>query len=125
LAFIVLGGVFAEGIDLPGERLSGAAIVTTGMPQLGFERDQLAMLMDDGFGSGYASAYVYPGIRRVLQAAGRVIRTETDKGVVLLIDKRYDAEDIRDLLPTYWNVRRISKMEKLEGALDKFWKGFS
>ena len=72
VAFIVLGGVFAEGVDLPADRLSGAAIVSTGMPQLSFERELLQEQLDDGDGGGYDAAYVYPGLRRVLQAAGRV-----------------------------------------------------
>lgn len=92
VAFIVMGGVFAEGVDLPGERLSGAAIVGVGMPQLSFERDTFASLVEDGEGSGFEMAYVYPGIIRVLQAAGRVIRSETDKGVALLIDERFCEE---------------------------------
>ena len=86
-----MGGVFAEGVDLPDDRLSGAAIVSSGIPQIDMENELLRELADDG-DEGYDFAYVYPGIRRVLQAAGRVIRTETDRGVVLLIDERFRME---------------------------------
>lgn len=122
VAFIVLGGVFAEGVDLPEDRLSGAAIVSTGIPQIGFERGLLQELYDDGFGTGYDVAYTYPGIRRVLQAAGRVIRTENDRGVVLLLDTRYDGEKVRELLPNHWRLERIQKMELLRKRLKDFWK---
>ena len=118
----VLGGVFAEGVDLPEDRLSGAAIVSTGIPQIGFERGLLQELYDDGFGTGYDVAYTYPGIRRVLQAAGRVIRTENDRGVVLLLDTRYDGEKVRELLPNHWRLERIQKMELLRKRLKDFWK---
>jgi len=123
VAFIVLGGVFAEGVDLPDDRLSGAAIVSTGIPQIGFERGLLQELYDDGFGTGYDVAYTYPGMRRVLQAAGRVIRTETDRGVVLLLDTRYDGEKVRELLPNHWRVERIKKLEILKNRLKEFWRG--
>ena len=122
-AFIVLGGVFAEGVDLPDDRLSGAAIVSTGIPQIGFEQNLLQELYDDGFGSGADVAYTFPGIRRVLQAAGRVIRTETDRGVVLLMDTRYGEEHIRELLPPHWRVRRVGKMALLQKRLKDFWNG--
>ena len=121
LAFIVLGGVFAEGVDLPEDRLSGAAIVTTGMPQLSFEGELLCELLDDGDGGGRDAAYVYPGIRRVLQAAGRVIRTERDRGVVLLIDTRYREERIRALMPPHWDVRDVKKLTELKALLERFW----
>ncbi len=122
VAFIVLGGVFAEGVDLPDDRLSGAAIVSTGIPQIGFERALLQELYDDGFGTGYDVAFTYPGMRRVLQAAGRVIRTETDRGVVLLLDTRYDGENIRDLLPVHWQVQRVKKLEILKNKMNVFWR---
>lgn len=124
LAFIVLGGVFAEGVDLPDDRLSGAAIVTTGVPQIGFENSQLQELYDDGFGTGGDVAFTYPGIRRVLQAAGRVIRTETDRGVVLLIDMRYADEKVRSLLPNHWRVEKIGKLDALNTRLARFWREF-
>ena len=122
VAFIVLGGVFAEGVDLPDDRLSGAAIVSTGIPQPSFEREQLRERYDDVDEGGYDAAYVYPGLRRVLQAAGRVIRTETDRGVVLLIDQRYRQEQYRELMPPHWDVRDVKKMSELNETLRRFWE---
>ena len=122
VAFIVLGGVFAEGVDLPEDRLSGAAIISTGIPQLSFERELLRETGDDGFGSGYDTAYTYPGLRRVLQAAGRVIRTERDRGVVLLLDTRYDGGQLRSLLPRHWRTVRVRRMDELKQKLKDFWE---
>ena len=122
VAFIVLGGVFAEGVDLPDDRLSGAAIVSTGMPQLSFERALLREQLDDADDGGYDAAYTYPGLRRVLQAAGRVIRTETDRGVVLLMDMRYRQEKYRALMPPHWDVKDVKKMSELNESLRKFWR---
>ena len=121
VAFIVLGGVFAEGVDLPDDRLSGAAIVSTGIPQLSTERELLQEQLDDGDGGGHDAAYVYPGLRRVLQAAGRVIRTETDRGVVLLMDMRYRQEKYRLLMPPHWEVRDVKKLSTLKSELEAFW----
>ncbi len=121
VAFIVLGGVFAEGVDLPDDRLLGAAIVTTGMPQLSFEREQLRELMDDAADGGQDAAYTYPGLIRVLQAAGRVIRTETDRGVVLLLDARYRQEKYRELMPPHWDVEDVGKLSRLNAELRRFW----
>lgn len=101
IAFMVLGGVFAEGIDLKGEALIGAAVVGVGYPQVSFERD----LIRDYFekeGLGYEYAYIYPGMNRVLQAGGRVIRTEEDKGTILLMDLRYSWSSFKSLLPEHW-----------------------
>ena len=121
VAFVVLGGVFAEGVDLPDDRLSGAAIVSTGIPQLSFERELLREQLDDADDGGYDAAYTYPGLRRVLQAAGRVIRTETDRGVVLLIDTRYRQEKYRALMPPHWEVQDVGKMSELKEKLNEFW----
>ena len=123
VAFIVLGGVFAEGVDLPGDRLAGAAIVSTGMPQISFEREKLRELLDDADEGGMDAAYTYPGLRRVLQAAGRVIRTETDRGVVVLMDTRYRQPNYRALLPEHWEVRDVKKLSGLKEALERFWQG--
>ena len=122
LAFIVLGGVFAEGVDLPGDRLSGAAIVSTGMPQLSYEREVLSALLDDADDGGRDAAYTYPGMRRVLQAAGRVIRTGSDRGVVILMDQRYRQENLRALLPPHWDVEDVKKLSDLRERLDAFWR---
>ena len=79
-------------------------------------------LFDDGFGGGYDVAYTFPGLCRVLQAAGRVIRTETDRGAVLLMDVRYGQENLLSLLPEHWKVEKIKKMEALNARLNAFWK---
>ena len=107
LALCAMGGIFAEGVDLPAERLCGAAVVGVGLPQVGLERETLRARYDAVYGDGYAFAYVYPGIGRVLQAAGRVIRTETDRGALLLLDDRYGGADYRGLLPPEWALRRV------------------
>lgn len=122
VGFIVLGGVFSEGVDLPDDRLSGAAIVSTGIPQIGYEREIMRELYDDAMEGGYDAAYVYPGIRKVLQAAGRVIRTETDRGVVMLMDMRYKQENYRELMPAHWKVSDVKSMSALTEKLEKFWK---
>ena len=122
VAFIVLGGVFAEGVDLPDDRLSGAAIISTGIPQVNPEGELLRELYDDGFEGGTDAAYTYPGFRRVLQAAGRVIRTETDRGTVLLLDERYSAEKYLELMPPHWQVKKITSMSALNRWLNGFWQ---
>jgi len=89
VGFAILGGAFAEGIDLPGNRLIGAFIATLGLPQINPVNDQIRQRMHASFGAGYEYAYLYPGIQKVVQAAGRVIRTTSDRGVVFLIDDRF------------------------------------
>jgi len=121
IAFVVLGGVFAEGVDLPDDLLSGTAIISTGIPMVNPESEMLRELYDDGMEGGYDAAYTYPGFRRVLQAAGRVIRTETDRGVVLLLDVRYGAEKYLNLMPAHWQLRKFTSMSKLNAALKAFW----
>ena len=103
LGMAVLGGVFAEGIDLPGERLLGAMVVGVGMPMLCLERDVLSRYYEKRYGAGFLYAYQYPGMHKVLQAAGRVIRSETDRGVALLIDNRYFRGDYAALCPPHWD----------------------
>src|SRR5690606_34283727 len=97
--FAVLGGAFAEGIDLPGRRLIGAFIATLGLPQFNVANEQVRLRMETAFGGGYEYTYLYPGIRKVVQAAGRVIRTPEDQGVVYLMDDRYNRPQVRSLLP--------------------------
>ncbi len=104
VGFAVLGGSFGEGIDLPGERLIGAFVATLGLPQVNPVNEQLRERMGAMFGAGYDYTYLYPGMQKVVQAAGRVIRTETDRGVVWLIDDRFGKPDVRALLPAWWNV---------------------
>ena len=105
IGFAVLGGAFAEGIDLPGNRLIGAFIATLGLPQLNAVNEQMMLRMESTFGAGYDYTYLYPGIQKVVQAAGRVIRTREDRGVVYLIDDRFARHRVRALLPLWWEVR--------------------
>ena len=109
IGFAVLGGSFAEGIDLPGRRLIGAFIATLGLPQLNPVNEQIKDRMTANFGAarGYDYAYLYPGIQKVVQAAGRVIRTTSDRGVVYLIDDRFTRSEVQALFPAWWEVRRL------------------
>jgi len=104
IGFAVLGGAFAEGIDLPGSRLIGAFVATLGLPQVNAVNEEMQRRMETLFGSGYEYTYLYPGIQKVVQAAGRVIRTTTDRGVLYLIDDRYAQPQVRQLLPRWWDV---------------------
>jgi len=106
IGLAVLGGAFGEGVDLPGERMIGAFIATLGLPQLNEITEQMRLRMDDLFGAGYDYTYLYPGLHKVIQAAGRVIRTREDRGVVYLIDDRYTRPEVRELLPKWWQPRR-------------------
>lgn len=104
IGFAVLGGVFGEGVDLPGSRLIGAFIATMGFPQFDQVSEAIRERMEAKFGRGYDYTYVYPGIQKVVQAAGRVIRTETDTGTVWLMDRRYGEGRYRGLLPEGWGL---------------------
>ena len=107
IGFAVLGGAFAEGIDLPGRQLIGAFVSTLGLPQVNPVNEALCKRMSGVFGerNGYDYTYLYPGIQKVVQAAGRVIRSQTDHGVVYLIDDRYAQARVRRLLPAWWDVQ--------------------
>ncbi len=118
----VMGGIFGEGIDLVGERLIGVVIVGAGVPQIGLERDLIKDYFDAQNGSGFAYAYQYPGFNRVLQATGRVIRTETDRGVIVLIDERFTHARYRQLFPSHWrNGRVVASIADITMELDAFW----
>ncbi len=104
IGFAVLGGSFGEGIDLPGARLIGAFIATLGLPQMNPVNEQVRQRMETTFGAGYDYTYLYPGIQKVVQAAGRVIRTTDDRGVVYLIDDRFAQADVQALLPRWWGL---------------------
>ena len=98
-----MGGIFGEGIDLVGERLVGAVIVGVGLPRICLERDLIRGYFDERNLPGFAYAYTYPGMNRVLQAAGRVIRGEADRGLILLVDRRFSQEQYRELFPAHWS----------------------
>jgi Rad3-related DNA helicase len=104
IGFAVLGGSFGEGIDLPGARLIGAFIATLGLPQLNPVNEQIRLRMDAIFGAGYDYTYLYPGMQKVVQAAGRVIRTQSDHGTVYLIDDRFARPEVQELLPAWWCI---------------------
>lgn len=121
LGFAVMGGVFGEGIDLVGDKLVGAVIVGVGLPQICDERELIKDYYQKTRGTGFDFAYTFPGMNKVLQAAGRVIRTETDRGVLLLIDQRFTRYPYRSLLPQEWGLRFISSSEAIKQALGGFW----
>ena len=116
-----MGGVFAEGIDLKGSRLIGAAVVGTGVPQISPRGDALTRIYETMYGSGYDYAYLYPGLCRVYQAAGRVIRRESDRGAVLLIDARWCEPRHEALLPKHWRVKTVRDPDALQISLRAFW----
>jgi DNA excision repair protein ERCC-2 len=120
VGFAVMGGIFGEAIDLVGDRLSGAAIIGVGLPGLCLERE---LLREYFAKKGFEFAYMYPGLNRVLQAAGRVIRSETDRGVVLLIDRRYGTRRYRSLLPGHWRPTTVNGPRRLASVLQEFWGG--
>nr|WP_180204665.1 ATP-dependent DNA helicase [Pseudomonas sp. SbOxS1]NYU04659.1 ATP-dependent DNA helicase [Pseudomonas sp. SbOxS1] len=104
VGFAVLGGAFGEGIDLPGARLIGAFIATLGLAQLNPVNEQFKQRMAAMFGAGYDYTYLFPGVQKVVQAAGRVIRTQQDQGVVMLIDDRFGESKVKQLLPRWWSI---------------------
>jgi len=115
IGFAVLGGSFGEGIDLPGTRLIGAFVATLGLPQLNPVNQQMKARMQQAFGAGYDYAYLFPGLQKVVQAAGRVIRGPLDRGVLYLIDDRYARPEVRRLLPSWWDVE-IVQQHRLPGS---------
>jgi DNA excision repair protein ERCC-2 len=120
VGFAVMGGVFGEGIDLVGERLSGAVIVGVGLPAICPERNLIRSHFDQR-GVGFEFAYRYPGINRVLQAAGRVIRTDRDRGAILLIDQRFCSPGYQRLLPVHWSTSVVESEQQMESRLKGFW----
>ena len=122
VAFCVLGGIFGEGIDLKKEQLIGAVIVGTGLPQISNEREILLRYYDERAGAGFDYAYRFPGMNKVLQAAGRVIRTTEDVGVIELLDERFLKSDYRGLFPREWEQRRICNVNEVEQMLAEFWE---
>ena len=123
LGFCVLGGIFSEGIDLKREALIGAAVVGTGFPLVCHEREILRQYYEERNMDGFAYAYRYPGMNKVLQAAGRVIRTDEDRGVILLLDDRFLGSDYRRLFPLEWNGYQICRLPEAEKKIEEFWEG--
>ena len=122
IAFCVMGGIYSEGIDLAGDSLIGAIIVGIGMPALSYEREAIAEYYEEKFEEGKQYAYIYPGMNRVFQAAGRVIRREDDKGVIVLIDDRFDDPIYKKSLPSLLSgVKFIGDAKQLNEELREFW----
>lgn len=122
IAFAVMGGIFSEGIDLKGELLSGAIVVGVGLPQICPERDIIKQYYQNKTGNGFDFAYTYPGINKVQQAAGRVIRSETDRGFVILIDDRFTTPRYKKILPDEWFPLKTSREQiNLPLDLQNFW----
>ena len=122
IGFCVMGGIFSEGIDLAADRLIGAVVVGTGLPQVCSEREIVKKYFDSRGTRGFDYAYLYPGMNKVLQSAGRVIRTEEDRGVILLLDDRFRQKQYQDLFPREWKVSRICRVDEIEQAVKEFWK---
>ena len=102
-AFCILGGIFGEGIDLPGELLSSVVIVGVGMPQVNRDTRELQAFYQERYGAGFEFTFLYPGMQKVDQALGRVVRRMEDQGAALLIDSRYGEARYRELLPPWWS----------------------
>ena len=118
----MLGGIYSEGIDLVGDRLIGSVIVGVGLVQPSDENEILREYYDDKYEAGREYAYIYPGFNRVLQAAGRVIRTETDRGVIVFIDERYAEPTYKELMPAqYRTAKFVGDTQSLTAVLDRFW----
>ena len=117
----VMGGIFSEGIDLTGDRLIGAVIVGTGLPMVCDERELFRKYFDEKKGHGFDYAYLYPGLGKVFQAGGRVIRTAEDRGVILLLDERFLRREYMKEFPREWNSTRTVTIDTLEENLRSFW----
>lgn len=126
LGFCVLGGIFSEGIDLRGNKLIGVAVVSVGLPGLSAENNLIRDYYDQENGHGFEYAYQMPGMNNVLQAAGRLIRSSHDKGIILLLDQRFASFRYTQLFPNHWqNRQNLNSVKQLQQAVDKFWKGVS
>lgn len=121
IGFCVLGGIFSEGIDLREDRLIGVMIVGVGLPKIGEERDLIKHYFDDKGKDGYHYAYTYPGINKVLQAAGRLIRTESDTGVIVFVDDRYQSPLYQSLMPPFYYPMRLVRENSVGCEVREFW----
>ena len=123
LAFCVMGGIFSEGIDLRGDSLIGTIITGVGLPQVCFEREIIKDYYNNLNGQGYDYSYTYPGMNKVMQSVGRVIRTETDKGVAVLIDDRFFTNKYKMMMPREWeNMNFVRDKKELKKKVEEFWK---
>ncbi len=122
VAFCVMGGIFSEGIDLTEDKLIGAVIAGTGLPQVCTEREILKQYFNAADMDGFDYAYLYPGMNKVLQSAGRVIRTESDRGVILLLDDRFREMRYREVFPREWQQYQLGSVKNLEQEIRTFWE---
>ena len=122
VAFCVMGGIFSEGINLTDDKLIGAVIAGTGLPQVCTEREILKQYFNAADMDGFDYAYLYPGMNKVLQSAGRVIRTESDRGVILLLDDRFRAMRYREVFPREWQQYQLGSVKNLEQEIRTFWE---
>lgn len=118
----VMGGAFSEGVDLSGEALMGVSILTLSLPGLSRERELIKNRFNRLGKDGYAYAYTYPGLTKVVQAAGRIIRSHSDRGQLLLLDDRYLRSDIRALLPAHWQVETVASVDDMIEKINAFWR---
>ena len=124
VGFAVMGGIYSEGIDLVGDKLIGAVVVGIGMPSLSYEREAMAEYYEERYEEGKQYAYIYPGMNRVLQAAGRVIRHELDRGVIVLIDDRFDDPIYKKIIPSLWaGMEYVGDPKELNERIKEFWRG--
>ncbi len=121
LGFCVMGGIFSEGIDLIGNKLIGAVVVGTGIPQVSNEREILKQYYDQNGKNGFDYAYRFPGMNKVLQSAGRVIRTTEDEGVILLLDERFLSREYLQMFPREWSSFEVSTLSQIEAQVERFW----
>jgi DNA excision repair protein ERCC-2 len=123
LVLAVQGGIFAEGVDYPGEMLVGVIIVGPGLPRVDAEQELIRAYYEEHYGRGFAYAYLYPGMNRVIQSAGRVIRSETDIGVVALLGKRFTYTNYAALFPSHWYTKTPRELitRNYQQALAGFW----
>ena len=126
IGFCVMGGIYSEGVDLAGDSLIGAVVVGLGLPSLSYEREAIAAYYQEKYDEGREFAYIYPGMNRVLQAGGRVIRREDDRGVIVLIDDRFDDPIYKKLIPKLWHgVKFIGNARYIKDELEKFWGNYT
>jgi Rad3-related DNA helicase len=124
IGFCVMGGIFSEGIDLKKDRLIGAVIVGTGLPMVCDDRELFRSYYEERESKGFEFAYLYNGMNKVLQSAGRVIRTAEDVGVILLLDERFMQKQYTALFPQEWYPYEIVSLSSMKERLDDFWRQF-
>jgi len=121
VGFCVMGGIFGEGIDLKNDRLIGTVVVGTGLPMVCDEKELFRFYFDEKNGRGFDYAYLYPGMNKVMQSAGRVIRTTEDTGAILLLDERFLNSSYQNLFPREWYPHEVVYLRRMEELLQAFW----